>query len=64
MTAPRPYRRSLSHGAAVVELQRCSGSQFDPEVVRVFVRVFGAAAPTERNVTQRPTLSVVPSEAA
>jgi diguanylate cyclase (GGDEF)-like protein len=64
MTASRPYRRSRSHAEAVAELQRCSGTQFDPEVVRVFVALFAAAAPAERRVAQRPTLTVVPSKAA
>jgi HD-GYP domain-containing protein (c-di-GMP phosphodiesterase class II) len=64
MTASRPYRRSRGHAEAVAELQRCSGTQFDPEVVRVFVALFAAAAPAERRVAQRPTLTIVPSEAA
>jgi diguanylate cyclase (GGDEF)-like protein len=64
MVAPRPYRRSRRHDEAITELQRCAGSQFDPEVVRVFVSLFAAAAPSERPAAQRPTLTVVPGEAA
>jgi diguanylate cyclase (GGDEF)-like protein len=64
MVAPRPYRRSSTHGEAVAELQRCSGSQFDPEVVRVFVALFATEPPTERTVGQRPGLIVVPGDAA
>ncbi len=37
MTQDRPYSQRLSLEAACVELERCAGSQFDPEVVRVFV---------------------------
>ncbi len=37
MTAERPYRRRMSLDQACAELERCAGSQFDPEVVRVFV---------------------------
>ncbi len=37
MTQDRPYSARLSLEAACVELERCAGSQFDPEVVRVFV---------------------------
>ncbi len=33
MVTDRPYRRSLSYPAAVAELQRCTGTQFDPAVV-------------------------------
>jgi response regulator RpfG family c-di-GMP phosphodiesterase len=36
MTTIRPYRPSRSHEAALEELRRCSGTQFDPEVVEVF----------------------------
>ena len=36
LTTDRPYRRALSHAEALGELIRCSGSQFDPEVVNAF----------------------------
>ncbi len=38
MTSTRPYRAALSHTAAIKELQRCSGTQFDPEVVKAFLQ--------------------------
>ena len=34
MISNRPYRRALSHGTALKEVRRCSGTQFDPVVVR------------------------------
>ena len=37
MTAERPYRRRMRLEDACAELERCAGTQFDPEVVRVFV---------------------------
>ncbi|MGE5416010.1 MAG: PAS domain S-box protein [Acidobacteriota bacterium] len=40
MTSDRPYRQALSHENAVSELLRCSGHQFDPELVTQFVRIF------------------------
>jgi len=36
MTSDRPYRGALSFPTAVEEIQRCSGTQFDPKVVRAF----------------------------
>jgi HD-GYP domain-containing protein (c-di-GMP phosphodiesterase class II) len=38
MTTNRPYRAALPVGDAVAELERCSGSQFDPRVVQALVR--------------------------
>ena len=41
MTSARPYRRSpRSEKDALEELVRCSGTQFDPRLVEIFVRVF------------------------
>ena len=34
--ALRPYRRALPMSHAREEIKRCSGTQFDPQVVRVF----------------------------
>lgn len=39
MTSDRPYRAAFSHDQAIVELERCSGSQFDPAVASVFVEI-------------------------
>ena len=39
MTTDRPYRKATSVEAAVEEIKRCSGSQFDPQVVEVFLRI-------------------------
>ncbi|HLF86524.1 MAG TPA: HD domain-containing phosphohydrolase [Nitrospiria bacterium] len=39
MTSDRPYRNALPKEAAMKELQACSGTQFDPEVVDAFLRV-------------------------
>jgi HD-GYP domain-containing protein (c-di-GMP phosphodiesterase class II) len=36
MTSDRPYRKATSFENAMAEVQRCAGSQFDPEVVRAF----------------------------
>jgi HD-GYP domain-containing protein (c-di-GMP phosphodiesterase class II) len=37
MTSDRPYRRGLPIDEAVAEVRRCSGTQFDPEIVSLFV---------------------------
>jgi HD-GYP domain-containing protein (c-di-GMP phosphodiesterase class II) len=37
MISDRPYRRALSIDHARTEIERCAGSQFDPEVVKVFL---------------------------
>jgi response regulator RpfG family c-di-GMP phosphodiesterase len=37
MTSDRAYRKALPHEIACGELERCVGSQFDPEIVPVFL---------------------------
>lgn len=39
MTSDRPYRKALSRETAVLEIRRCSGTQFDPRVVEAFLLV-------------------------
>ena len=53
MTSDRPYRRALPVEAAVEEIDRCTGSQFDPVVARVFV-----AAWLEGEISLPPHLAV------
>ena len=38
MTSDRPYRKAMSHDAAVTELRRCAGTQFDPTLVELFIQ--------------------------
>ena len=40
MTSDRAYRRALEQKHAVAELERCAGTQFDPEIVTVFVEAW------------------------
>lgn len=45
MTHERDYRVPMSRAAALAELERCAGSQFDPRVVSAFRRVYTARGP-------------------
>jgi diguanylate cyclase (GGDEF)-like protein len=48
MISDRPYSRPKTTDAALAELERCAGSQFDPDLVGIFRQVMAerAAAPT------------------
>ena len=50
MTSPRPYRVEVTRDAALEELRRCAGTQFDPEVVAVFCREAEQATSAPRRV--------------
>ena len=39
MTAERPYRRTPGRESAIEELKKCSGAQFDPKVVKAFLKI-------------------------
>jgi diguanylate cyclase (GGDEF)-like protein len=43
MVSRRPYKEPISKAVARDELCRCSGTQFDPEVVRVFLEMLDSA---------------------
>ena len=53
MTTDRVYRGRLSHDRAIAELERCAGTQFDPEVVAAFKDEF-----------DQPRLELVVAESA
>ncbi|MBV8489981.1 MAG: diguanylate cyclase [Candidatus Eremiobacteraeota bacterium] len=46
MVTDRPYHRGITEAGALAELQRCSGSQFDPYFVDRFVAWREACAPS------------------
>lgn len=38
MTSNRPYNKRKTYKEAIEELERCSGTHFDPEIVKVFIK--------------------------
>jgi HD-GYP domain-containing protein (c-di-GMP phosphodiesterase class II) len=40
MTTDRPYRKAMEKETAIEELKRCSGTQFDKEVVEAFIQAY------------------------
>jgi HD-GYP domain-containing protein (c-di-GMP phosphodiesterase class II) len=45
MTTDRSYRKALPLGDAVAELRRCSGTDFDPQVVDALIAAVGGSDP-------------------
>jgi diguanylate cyclase (GGDEF)-like protein/PAS domain S-box-containing protein/putative nucleotidyltransferase with HDIG domain len=39
MTNDRPYSKAISKKAALAEIKRCSGSQFDPDLTKAFLQL-------------------------
>lgn len=39
MVSYRPYKKAKSHSETIKELLRCSGSQFDPLIVELFLQI-------------------------
>jgi diguanylate cyclase (GGDEF)-like protein/putative nucleotidyltransferase with HDIG domain len=51
MTSERVYRRRVASEQAVAELQRCAGTQFDPEIVDAFAAELAEEAPARQAIT-------------
>jgi diguanylate cyclase (GGDEF)-like protein/putative nucleotidyltransferase with HDIG domain len=57
MTADRPYRTACSHAEAIRELERCAGTQFEPEVVAPLVELLSGRerrSPREAEASTAP----------
>ncbi len=52
MTSARPYRDQVPGEAALAELRRCAGTQFDPEVVAAFRLEVGRGSPDARGASR------------
>jgi putative nucleotidyltransferase with HDIG domain len=63
MTADRPYREGLSDEAALVELRRCSGTQFDPRIVEALVGIVEEDQAAEKNVSTEASSEISHEEA-
>jgi HD-GYP domain-containing protein (c-di-GMP phosphodiesterase class II) len=44
MTSDRPYRAALPAGDAAAEVDRCAGTQFDPDVAVAFLAAWESGA--------------------
>jgi HD-GYP domain-containing protein (c-di-GMP phosphodiesterase class II) len=51
MTTTRPYRRALGVARALGEIQRCSGTQFDPTFASAFLQAWDAGAVVDAAVS-------------
>jgi HD-GYP domain-containing protein (c-di-GMP phosphodiesterase class II) len=53
MTTDRPYHSALTYDEALAELHRCSGTQFDPDIVRLLSEVIAddSRRPTDPDVS-------------
>lgn len=59
MTSARSYRSALSHEAAIRELKRCAGTQFDPEIVEALLRADAIGAFARHTRSHEPSLRLV-----
>jgi hypothetical protein len=50
--AQAPYRQALPAAAAVAEIERCSGTQFDPAVVAAFLTMVEPSVTVAATVTE------------
>jgi len=60
ITSPRPYRAQLPSEQAVAELKRCSGTQFDPELVEAFIKVIQPIQVKSLDTSEKPTEDAKP----
>ena len=62
MTTDRPYRKAMSNETAFVELRRCAGTQFDPELVERVILVLSedeSATPEDESAARAEQLLAI-----
>jgi len=59
MTQDRPYRKAMSREEAIIELRKNAGTQFDPEIVELFIKyALGEKSP---KTAFKPEIRLVPA---
>jgi HD-GYP domain-containing protein (c-di-GMP phosphodiesterase class II) len=54
MTSARPYREAFCNEKVIKQLKQGAGTQFDPELVEVFIQLIEAKALKKVKVSQDP----------
>jgi putative nucleotidyltransferase with HDIG domain len=52
LISDRSYKKALTEGQAKLEIERCAGSQFDPEVVKAFLAVLEEESENTRELEE------------
>ena len=62
MTSKRTYRNALDIEVVKSEIERCSGTQFDPQIAKVFLDIlnndYDKILEIQENINKRPKISV------
>jgi HD-GYP domain-containing protein (c-di-GMP phosphodiesterase class II) len=61
MTSDRPYRPAMSHAAAMAEIKRNRGVQFDPQIVDAFESAMANPVATPQPERAETAVAVVPA---
>jgi putative two-component system response regulator len=62
-TTDRPYRRAIPLDQAWAEIERCSGSQFEPQIVELFATLIGTAIVPAADDAVGTTIRIQPVQA-
>ena len=60
MESDRPYRNALSKGEILAEINKHSGTQFDPQVVKAFLKEYNTNGLVPFNVSPEEELAFEP----